>query len=259
MFSHVIPAEFSLAGSTSSKTLSEKIQNSAPIASLIKNPLPIKPFFEEIAQTVTDKYSIASNPNIRCDQSQYECRTVAMFSQYAEGAEWWGTPSLSLENAFDSVKSFFDVPTIMDAAPKNEAIAFINNYFSKETLEGKKKRFPALFSIYFSGLDHYAHGMGMGGYSNFFQQTTDPQIGDFVKALKDQGEFDNKIFVIVSDHGMTAMPTGLTYRDKNWLGIEGDKLVEMSCTLNLDLFDPESPDNITSAQKAELAKNNLHI
>jgi hypothetical protein len=183
-----------------------------------------------------------------------------MLSQYAEGADWWGTPSLSLANIWDFTKSAFDSATIMDAGPANEAVSFIKNYFSKDTLAGQRKRFPALFSIYFSGLDHYAHGEGMGGYSGFFQQITDPQIGDFVKALKGQGEFDNKIFIVVSDHGMTAMPdrsqmtlpipikdeAGQVVDWKTWYGDD-------SCKLNLEKF------NTDKVKYPEKANNNLHI
>ena len=51
----------------------------------------------------------------------------------------------------------------------------------------------------------------MGNYLNFFKTTTDPQVKEFVAALKSQGEFDNKIFIITADHGHTAMPTDLRY------------------------------------------------
>src|SRR3989304_7168950 len=71
--------------------------------------------------------------------------------------------------------------------------------------------------------------------------------------------FDNKIFIITADHGHTAMPTDLTYRDKNWLGVEVDKPAEMSCKLKLDFGDPEKPNSITREQLAELNNNNLHI
>ena len=100
---------------------------------------------------------------------------------------------------------------------------------------------------------------GYTGYRDFFEKKTDGEIKKLIDKLKELGEFDNKIFIILSDHGETAMPTNLKYRDKNWLGITVAKDAEMSCALKLDFVDPENPDHITSAQKAEQANNNLHI
>ncbi len=208
---------------------------------------------------VNAKYQASPEMNTRCDKSIYECRTVSMFNQYTWGIDWWGTARSSLSNVFDIFGSLFNTAKIMDKAATNEAVDFINNYFSKNNPDGKRKRFPAVFSVYFSGLDHYAHAEGMGGYAAFFRETTDVQVKDVVNALKQQDEFDNKIFIIVADHGHTAMPTDLEYKDKNWLGFEVMKDAEMSCKLKLDFIDPENPDHITGAQKAELANNNLHI
>jgi hypothetical protein len=71
-----------------------------------------------------------------------------------------------------------------------------------------------------------------------------------VVRLKTLGEFDNKIFIMVSDHGHTAMPTDLTHKDKKTGKVyEADD----SCTLKLKNFD--EPEN----QFPELANNNLHI
>jgi hypothetical protein len=52
--------------------------------------------------------------------------------------------------------------------------------------------------VYFSALDHYAHDEGLEGYVDFFKNTTDSQIRNVVKALKDEDEFDNKIFLITA-------------------------------------------------------------
>lgn len=259
VLSHVTPAESSILGSTANPTLSAKIANSAPLAAL-----QAKPLFEDIGKIVRGKFILAPNSDIRCDKTSYECRTVTMYHQYAKGADWWGTPTTLVSELYNlaasgTIKIGVSEAEVMDRAPATDAIDFVKNYFSKNNPEGKKKRFPALFTIYYSGLDHYAHKKGMEGYSAFFKSTTDPAIRDFINALQKHGEFDNKIFIIVSDHGMTAMPTDLKYRDKNWLGITVDKDAEMSCTLKLDFVDPENPDHITSAQKAELANNNLHI
>lgn len=65
------------------------------------------------------------------------------------------------------------------------------------------------------------------------------------------------MFVIVSDHGETQMPTDLKYRDTNWLGMKVDRDAEMSCVLKTEFGDADNPD--VSAQKAERENNSLHI
>jgi hypothetical protein len=67
------------------------------------------------------------------------------------------------------------------------------------------------------------------------------------------------LLFIVADHGHTAMPTNLTYKDKNWLDIEVERAAEMSCKLKLDFANPDKPTAITRDQLAELNNNNLHI
>ena len=48
---------------------------------------------------------------------------------------------------------------------------------------------------------------GMGAYKGYFTTTIDDgYIKQFVDWLKAKGEFNNKIFIIVADHGHTAMP-----------------------------------------------------
>ncbi|HDL15931.1 MAG TPA: hypothetical protein ENH28_07265, partial [Euryarchaeota archaeon] len=119
--------------------------------------------------------------------------------------------------------------------------------------------FSALTVWYLPGLDHEAHFKGMGVYRDYFMKTTDEYIREVVDRLKKLGEFDNKIFIITADHGHTAMPTNLTYKDKNWLGMEVERPAEMSCKLNLDFVDPDNPNAVTREQLAELNNNNLHI
>jgi len=47
----------------------------------------------------------------------------------------------------------------------------------------------------------------MGSYKGYFKDTTDKiYIQNFIDWLKKYGEFDNKVFIIVADHGHTAMP-----------------------------------------------------
>ncbi len=238
---HAIPAEFF----SESNNLSGKLGSSAPIASLLAEP-----FFVDVGEKVVDRYTISYDQDVRCDRSGYECRTVAMFNHYAEGADWWGTPSVSWENAFDAAVNMFDSAKVMDMAATNETVSFIKNYFTKGNIDGKRKKFPAVFTVYFSGLDHYAHSEGMGGYSEFFMGTTDPEIRDIVKALKDQGEFDNKIFIITADHGHTEMPHPIYYKDPK----DGQrKEADTSCKLKLEDFDKEN------TQNREKYNNNLHI
>ncbi|MCX7635031.1 MAG: alkaline phosphatase family protein, partial [Syntrophales bacterium] len=252
---YAIPAEFSVLGVGYHGTLSSKLKDSAPLKSLSGG---VKPFFEEIGELVRKRYQIPPQRDIRCDQTPYECRTAAVFFHYAEGVDFWGTPHAS--NLFDVVGALFKprdiTPKVMDEAPAGRAKDFINEYFSTRNPDGKRKRFPAVFAIYFSGLDHYAHDQGMEGYSEYFRKTTDQQIREVVNALKSHGEFDNKIFLIVSDHGMTEMPDPrqmtLEERDEDgnlvkiWYG-------DASCELKLGGFGNKK------IQYPELANNNLHI
>ncbi len=89
-----------------------------------------------------------------------------------------------------------------------------------------------------------------------------------VDKLKTLGKFDNKIFIIVSNHGMTEMPTDLKYAKKFvWIDELGNKNIEiiespaeMSCKLNLNFdIDSMNPEDGENNRNAELANNNLHI
>ena len=107
-----------------------------------------------------------------------------------------------------------------------------------------------MFVLYFAGLDHKAHYAGMSGYTEFFSETTDDEIEDIVNWLKKYDEFDNKIFIITADHGHTAMPHPMYYKDpKDGQQREADT----SCKLNLKDFDKEN------IQNKEKYNNNLHI
>ncbi len=97
--------------------------------------------------------------------------------------------------------------------------------------------FSALTVWYLSGLDHTAHEKGMDVYRDYFINNTDMYIKRLVDKLKELDEFDNKIFIITSDHGHTATAD-----------------TDADCKLRLEGFDndkikiPETKSN-----------NNLHI
>jgi len=120
--------------------------------------------------------------------------------------------------------------------------------------------FSALTTWYLSGLDHEAHGKGMDIYKDFFMGSTlfpesiDNHIKDIVDRLKELDEFDDKIFIITADHGMTAMHYNFTTIRIN---PETQTPVpihpEASCKLKLEDFDEFIP------QASEGANNNLHI
>jgi hypothetical protein len=109
----------------------------------------------------------------------------------------------------------------------------------------------------------------MSGYTDFLKGTTDPAIKDIIETLKKQDEFDNKIFIIVTDHGHTQMPIDLTYHAKEKILGSIDVSVtmpaEMSCALKLDFAEPESTDDVNlvydayNRKEAERNNNNLHI
>ncbi len=116
--------------------------------------------------------------------------------------------------------------------------------------------FSALTAWYLPGLDHEAHIRGMTGYRDYFLNNTDEFIKKMVNKLKELDEFYNKIFIIVADHGMTAMPDSsqmvLEEKDENgnviktWYG-------DASCKLKIEKFGTKK------VQYPELANNNLHI
>jgi hypothetical protein len=151
-FYHAIPAEF-INSIITPATLSEKIDASAPTAALNSDLL-----WSGINTIVNAKYQKSPDTNERCDKSEYECRTVSIFNQYAEGADWWGTASTNYKNVLTALKSLvtWDSASLLDNIARNETVDFITGYFSKTTPDGKRKRFPAVFSTYLPGIDHYA-------------------------------------------------------------------------------------------------------
>jgi predicted AlkP superfamily pyrophosphatase or phosphodiesterase len=216
-----------------------------------------------------------------------DCRSAVFSNHYARGADWWGTSKSlvawlaekagSLGEWFRDLLPDATVSKKLDETTTEEVIDFFDRYYppTDPSLGGvsQERRFPAVFTVYYAGLDHYAHSVGMDGeaggytgYTDFFQKKTDIEIKSLIDKLKELGEFDNKIFIIVSDHGHTAMPTGMKYRHvfevlpDSGIITEEDREAEMSCKLKLDFqIDPENPDTGMNNRKAELANNNLHI
>jgi hypothetical protein len=89
----------------------------------------------------------------------------------------------------------------------------------------------------------------MGGYVDFLKGTTDPAVKDIVKALKDKEEFDNKIFIIVADHGHTQMPEFAAV-----ILDDGEVVIpDTSCKLDASSF------RLKEVRAAEKENNNLHI
>ncbi|HDH13656.1 MAG TPA: hypothetical protein ENG83_15915, partial [Nitrospirae bacterium] len=172
---------------------------------------------------------------------------VVANSHYARGVYWltWDTPWPGSS------------ANMMDDASWDKLDDYLNGKY--EDFFGRRNDVPfsALTVWYLPGLDHEAHGKGMSVYRDYFVNTTDMYINEVVDKLKELDEFDNKIFIITADHGHTAMPTDMTYKDTDWLGMQVDRPADTSCKLKLEFGDPETPD--TSAQMAELENNNLHI
>ena len=264
---HVMPAEFSGFGYT---TTAKKNANSAP-----NQALQTAPFWDDVNTMVSKRYKYDDSQAAKCGASKDECRTVAFFNQYTRGADpykygdgvdWWGTPTISSElkalAAGYELPLSLDTAEVMDKSAAEEAVGFIGGYFGDNNMEGKRKRFPSVFSVYLSGLDHEAHINGLGGYRDYFLKKTDKQIKNIVKALKDKDEYDNKIFIVVSDHGETQMPVDLTYeKTEESVGIEGNVLpipnlvelpIDMSCSLKTNMDNED-------VQLSESANNNLHI
>lgn len=186
---------------------------------------------------------------------------VSAYSHYARGARWltWGDVALGSSEA-----------SVLD----NLSWTRFEKYLGTQLLGGKgkyldgvpglRKRnnvpFSALTVWYLPGLDHRAHVNGMGAYKTYFTGTTDSYIKGFIDWLKKYDEFDNKVFIVVADHGHTEMPTssemiytqtkrnedGNIIGQKTWNGYAG-------CELKIDEF------NKDKVLYPELANNNLHI
>ena len=135
-------------------------------------------------------------------------KSVVMMHNYSRGAKEWHYQDNIADLLNMAFNGFFgdekDVSKKFDSSPVSDTVDYIKNFTN--SLDGNKK-FPALMSIYLAGLDHYAHAFGLGSYIQFFKDNTDKGISDIVKALKEADEFNNKIFLIVADHGHTQMPT----------------------------------------------------
>ncbi len=195
---------------------------------------------------------------------------VVAYNHYAKGARWltWGDVGFGSSGG-----------KLLDDLSWERLESYLGNslydgkYLTPKLMFplGQKRNnvpFSALTVWYLAGLDHEAHVNGMGGYKDYFKNTTDAQIKKLVTWLKKYGEFNNKIFIIVADHGETAMPENLRYKKEltsldendNEQTIYSDQLAEMSDTFILDFqVDPKNPDKGKNNKKAELANNNLHI
>jgi predicted AlkP superfamily pyrophosphatase or phosphodiesterase len=219
---YAIPAEFIKS------TYTGRVNLSAPTAALTTDPL-----WSDIGNRVGSKYQINTNQDENCEKTPYECRTVSIFNQYPKGADQWGTASITSQLLLETIKTMGDGAKLLDNAATDRTVDFISNYFKNNKADNKRKRFPAVFSVYLTGLDHYAHIKGMGDYVDFIKTSTDPKIVEIVAALKAQDEFDNKIFIVVADHGHTAMPIfgEVTLPDGRTV------LPDMSCELNVKSFD----------------------
>jgi hypothetical protein len=191
--------------------------------------------------------SLNSNPSFR----GYFMRkggdsAVVVFQHYSRGADEW----LTL-NWYDIIKFLPSAAYGLDEIPGDKA----EEWLRKNLVSDDKRNevpFPGVFVVYFAGLDHYAHEEGMSGYTRFFRETTDDEIKDLVDWLKKNNEFDNKIFIITSDHGHTGMaefgPTTVTVGTKQITFTP-----DTSCKLKLEGFGDEE------TQYPEKYNNNLHI
>ena len=270
---NVAPIETSALGVfNASYNLQQKLEHSAPGALLKTQTL-----WSDINSIVSSKYRTGNNLTTKCEETGDECRTVSVGNQYATsmgingkaqiGADRWVTPDSAWEAFGQYLESGLNQAKLMDKSVAGEALDFLNDYISDQNLITKRKRFPALFSIYLSGLDHQAHEEGMGKYQDFFLDMTDSLVESIVKKLKDKDEFDNKIFIITADHGHTAMPTNLKYKREQTILIgENEQTIidyppaEMSCKLKLDFqISPTYPNVGRNNRRSELANNNLHI
>ncbi len=186
---------------------------------------------------------------------------VVAYSHYARGASRWLT-----HGSFEATPWPLPVKSIsskaLDSASWTRFQEYLNNWYMTDILLNKRNKVPfsALTVWYLPGLDHEAHINGMGSYKTYFKSNTDSFIKKFVEKLKDMGEFYNKVFIIVADHGTTAMPESSAMKyiqvkkdeDGNitstrpWYGYD-------ACELQLEKMDKDK------FKYTEQANNNLHI
>jgi len=216
------------------ETVQEKLDMSSPNQSLSPEETTISgaPTVQTVYEWLRDENSL--QPYFRNSEACMnggDCRSAVFFNHYARGADWWGTIDLvwwkkiGVDNEWlgEFVRDAFGTAEraskTLDETPTDEALDFLDAYYPEDdsTLGyNKEKRFPALFTVYYGGPDHYAHDASMDGrttnytgYTDYFQRKTDAEISILVDKLKELGEFDNKVFIITSDHGHTAMATDL--------------------------------------------------
>ncbi len=170
---------------------------------------------------------------------------VVANNHYARGA-YWLTWDIELR---------IGEAEIMDQASWDKFDDYLSGKYFKGLLFKERNDIPfsSLSVWYVPGLDHKAHFKGMDTYKGYFTSTTDDYISKFVAKLKTLGEFDNKIFIIVADHGMTAMP--IFGKVTLYPGTEDERDVtpDTSCKLTVEKF------NKRNVQDSEKTNNNLHI
>jgi transglutaminase-like putative cysteine protease len=182
---------------------------------------------------------------------------VVSYSHYARGADYWLTWDADFNWSWPPDP--FDASRVLDESSKDKFEDYLCGKYEDGFINGvidcsgsrNDIPFSALTVWYLPGLDHEAHFKSMSIYRDYFTSVTDNHVMDIVHTLKHLDEFDNKIFIIVADHGMTAMPTDQSYNDKNWLGQTVIREAKTDCELQLDFIEDD-------IQNAELANNNLH-
>ncbi len=185
---------------------------------------------------------------------------VVAYSHYARGAYWltWDLEAYwEFCNEFPFVRP--DESEILDKTSWDKLDDYLCGKYRDYLFRRNDTPFSALTVWYIPGLDHEAHIKGMGIYNEYLTDTIDPLISKFTDRLIGLDEFDNKLFIIVSDHGMTGMPVDLKYKHRNWLGVEVEKEAYVSCKMNVKFVDPDNPKMALESQKAERSNNNLHI
>ncbi|MDH4164629.1 MAG: alkaline phosphatase family protein [Nitrospirota bacterium] len=190
---------------------------------------------------------------------------VVANNHYARGG-YWLTWDLNIK--FNLFPLSLDESTSLDAQSWDKLDDYLYGKYTEivdDNLVRNKTPFSALTVWYLPGPDHEAHAKGMTAYKKYVTSTVDEYIGKVVATLKEIEEFDNKIFIVVADHGHTAMPEKFKYKlpVKTFDAADTpiDVVIELdaepACRLNLDFGTADEPD--AKAMKAEQANNNLHI
>lgn len=74
--------------------------------------------------------------------------------------------------------------------------------------DGQGKLKPAILTLYFAGVDHLGHELGIQEQQKYLLETVEPNIGRLLERLDKQKLLGRATFVLTADHGQTDVSSG---------------------------------------------------